>query len=195
MTLYLSNRDGNGKTNEEGHYKFTTAVFVGNVLDDTSLKVTQNSTPNMSVLVAAGQFKIDTTGYSYTGWNNVSTAVAINTANPANPRITSVIVYVDKGASTFASPPNNPGIVKFTTVDGTPAASPVAPSAGTIQTGVEGVEVLELAALIIAVARFQISSTGRSAQHCVVTLETSRCLCQYVTIPLSRSQAKSRAEF
>lgn len=174
MTLYLSNRDGNGKTNEEGHYKFTTAVFVGNVLDDASLKVTQNSTPNMSVLVAAGQFKIDTTGYSYTGWNNVSTAVAINTANPANPRITSVVVYVDKGASTSASPPNNPGIVKFITVDGTPAASPVAPSAGTIQTAVgAGNPYIILANITVATGATQILNASIADQRIKVTVGTN----------------------
>lgn len=174
MTLYLSNRDGNGKTNEEGHYKFTTAVFVGNVLDDASLKVTQNSTPNMSVLVAAGQFKIDTTGYSYTGWNNVSTAVAINTANPANPRITSVVVYVDKGASTSASPPNNPGIVKFITVDGTPAASPIAPSAGTIQTAVgAGNPYIILANITVATGATQILNASIADQRIKVTVGTN----------------------
>ena len=61
MTLYLSNRDGNGKTSEEGHYKFQTAVWTGSVLGSSALAVTQNSPLGMSVLVAPGQFKIDTT--------------------------------------------------------------------------------------------------------------------------------------
>ena len=51
MTLYLSNRDGNGKTSEEGHYKFQTSVWAGNVLGSTAMKVSQNTTPGMSVIV------------------------------------------------------------------------------------------------------------------------------------------------
>lgn len=137
MTLYLSNRDGNGKTNEEGHYKLQTAMWSGQILESTSLQVTQNSPTGMSVLIAPGNFKIDSgSGYSYTGWNSTSTAQTITTADPANPRITCIVVYVDKGATTSASPPNNPGIIKFIAVNGTPAAVPSAPSAGTIQTAV-----------------------------------------------------------
>ena len=137
MTLYLSNRDGNGKTSEEGHYRLQTALLSGNTLQSTSLAVTQNSPTGLSVLVAPGDFKIDTTsGYSYTGWNNISTAVTITTADPSNPRITTIVAYVDKGASTSASPPNNPGIIKFMAVNGTPQAVPVAPIDATIQTAV-----------------------------------------------------------
>lgn len=137
MTLYLSNRDGNGKTSEEGHYRLQTALLSGNTLQSTSLAVTQNSPTGLSVLVAPGDFKIDTTdGYSYTGWNNISTAVIITTADPSNPRITTIVAYVDKGASTSASPPNNPGIIKFMAVNGTPQAVPVAPIDATIQTAV-----------------------------------------------------------
>lgn len=137
MTLYLSNRDGNGKTSEEGHYKLQTALWAGNSLDATGLLVKQNSPTGMSVLVSAGQYKIDTSSaYSYTGWNTADAAVTITTADPANPRITCIVIYVDKGAATSASPPNNPGITKLIAVNGTPAASPSAPSAGTIQTAV-----------------------------------------------------------
>ena len=137
MTVYLSNRDGNGKTSEEGHYKFQTAVFSGNVLGATALLVKQNSPLGRNVLVSAGQYKIDTSsGYSYTGWNTADEVVAISTADPANPRITTIVAYVDKGAATSASPPNNPGITKFMAINGTAAASPSAPNAGTIQAAV-----------------------------------------------------------
>lgn len=137
MTLYLSNRDGNGKTSEEGHYKFQTGVWTGNVLGAAALKVTQNSPLAMNVVVAAGQFKIDTPDdYSYTGWNNSAATIAISTADPANPRITTIVAYVDKSAPTSASPPNNPGIVKLKAVNGSAAASPVAPNDAAIQSSV-----------------------------------------------------------
>lgn len=136
MTWYLSNRDGNGKTSEEGHFKFQTAAFGGMTLEDSSLQVTQNSPAGMSVLIASGNFKIDTIGYSYTGWNNSSYILTGFTADTANPKISSVVVYVDLSATTSASQPNNPGIIKVKVVNGTPAASPSAPNSATIQSSV-----------------------------------------------------------
>lgn len=136
MTLYISNRDGNGKTSEEGHYRLPSIITTGNALFP-GLAVTQNSPLSLSILVAAGDYRIDSgLGYAYHGWNNTSTAVALSTADSASPRIDSIVIYVDKGAATSASPPNNPGIAKLIKVNGTPAASPTAPSAGTIQTAV-----------------------------------------------------------
>lgn len=137
MTLYLSNRDGNGKTSEEGHYKFQTSVWAGAVLGATAFQVTQNSPLGRNVVVGAGQIKIDTSlDYAYTGWNTSPVVIAITTADPANPRISTIVAYVDKGATTSASPPNNPGIIKLMSVDGSPNAVPVAPNAGTIQSAV-----------------------------------------------------------
>lgn len=137
MTLYLSNRDGNGKTSEEGHYKFQTAVWKGQVLGSTALLVKQNSPLAMSVLVSVGQFKIDTPeNYSYTGWNTSDTAVAISTADGANPRVSTIVAYVDRSAPTSASPPNNPGIVKLKSVNGTAGAIPTAPNDAAIQSSV-----------------------------------------------------------
>lgn len=136
MTLYLSNRDGNGKTSEEGHYRLQTQVLSGDVLGG-SLLVTQNSPTGMSVLVTSGDFKIDTgLNYSYTGWASTNEVVTISTADPANPRITTIVAYTDKTASTSASPPNNPSINKLKAVNGTPQAVPVAPNAATIQASV-----------------------------------------------------------
>ena len=120
MTLYLSNRDGNGKTSEEGHYRLQTQVLSGDVLGG-SLLVTQNSPTGMSVLVTSGDFKIDTgLNYSYTGWASVNEVITISTADPANPRITTIVAYTDKGALTSASPPNNSGINKLMAINGTP---------------------------------------------------------------------------
>lgn len=137
MTLYLSNRDGNGKTSEEGHYKFQTAMWSGSVLGSSALQVSQNSPTGMSVLVSAGQMKIDTSSeYAYTGWNTAPSAVNISTADSANPRVSTIVAYVDRAAATSASPPNNPGIIKLMSVNGTPAAVPVAPNGAVIQSAV-----------------------------------------------------------
>ena len=174
MTLYLSNRDGNGKTSEEGHYKFQTAVWAGNALGANALKVIQSVSPGMSVLVQAGQYKIDTTDYSYTGWNTANETVNISTADPSNPRITTIVVYVDKGATTSPSPPNNPGITKLIAVNGTPAASPTPPAAGTIQTAVgAGNPYVILANITVNALATQILNASISDQRAQVTLGSS----------------------
>lgn len=140
MTLYLSNRDGVGGTsltNEEGHYRFQTRSWTGNTVmgSGDELAVTQNSPLGMSVLIGTGDFKIDTTGYSYTGWNSASLAATISTANPSNPRKDAVVLYVDKAQNTPGTA-NNPGIIKHMVVAGTPAGSPVAPDDTAISTAV-----------------------------------------------------------
>lgn len=116
MTLYLSNRDGVGGTsltNEEGHYRFQTQSWTGNIVmgSGDELAVTQNSPLGMSVLIGTGDFKIDTTGYSYTGWNSASLVATVSTANPSNPRKDAVVLYVDKSENTPGTA-NNPGIIK-----------------------------------------------------------------------------------
>lgn len=138
MTMFLSNRDGNGKTDEEGHFKFPVNAFTGNVLAATDLAVTEQTVPALGVKVAPGQFRIPSTSgtYAYTGWNDANTNVTITTADPANPRLSAIVIYIDKTAATSASPPNNPGIAKFMSVNGTAAAVPAAPSAGVIQAAV-----------------------------------------------------------
>lgn len=136
MTLYISNRDGNGKTDEQGHYRLPSIITAGTALLP-GLAVTQNSPLGLSVLVAAGDYRIDTgNGYAYHGWNNTSTAVALSTADGSNPRIDSIVIYVDKTAATSASPPNNPGIAKLIKVNGTPNVVPTAPNGATIQSAV-----------------------------------------------------------
>ena len=113
MTLYLSNFDGSGKTDEQGHYKFQTSVFAGNSLGTDALKVSADSPASMSVKVATGQYIIATSlEYSYTGWNSSIATVSGSVSDPANPRITSIVLYVDKLASTAPSPPNNPSVTK-----------------------------------------------------------------------------------
>ena len=162
MTVYLSNRDGNGKTNEEGHYRLQTRVYEGNVLFVDDLKVKQNSPLGMSVLVSLGDYRLETSsGYSYTGWIDVDTAVTITTADPANPRITTIILYVDKGATTSASPPNNPGIAKLLAVNGTPAASPTAPNGTTLQSAAgAGNPYMKLAEVLVGTGVTQITNAN-----------------------------------
>ena len=54
MTVYLSNRDGDGKTNEEGHLRLLSKILSGQVLGSDSLKVIENSPLGLSVIVQEG---------------------------------------------------------------------------------------------------------------------------------------------
>lgn len=138
MTIYLSNRDGNGKTSEEGHYRLQTRFLKGFSLQAADLKVTQNGPLAMSVIVQLGDYRLENGTYSYTGWLSANEVVSIPTADSANPRISSVVLYVDKNATTTAIPPNNPGVTKLMVVSGSAASVPAAPTASAIQTAVGG---------------------------------------------------------
>ena len=123
MTRFLSNRNGGGQTDEQGHYRFQTKVWAGNVL--SGLAVVQNSPLARSVLVQIGDLKIDYNDYAYTAWHDTvaGEVVSIATADTSNPRIDRIVAYIDRAATPSGT--NNPGILKFMAVAGTPGAVPV----------------------------------------------------------------------
>ena len=133
MATFLSNRDG-GKTNEEGHYRFQTKSFTGNV--NNGLLVKQNNPLSMSVLVEAGDARIPYQEYGYTWWNDGDLSVSLNTADPSNPRDDVIVAYVDRGVTPSPNVTNNPDIVKIKSVAGSPSASPTPPNNTVIQTSV-----------------------------------------------------------
>lgn len=142
MTIYLSNRDGHGDepslTNEEGHFRFQTKTWDGNVLKigGNELKVSQNSPLAMSVLVNSGDWRIpNSNGYAYTGWIDAQETVTINTSDTSNPRIDCIVLYVDLDEDT-TNTANNPGIAKLVSVAGTPAASPTVPNDAAIKSAI-----------------------------------------------------------
>ena len=174
MTLYLSNRDGDGKTSESGHFRFPTNTFDGDILQSSSMLVTQNSPLGMSVLVSAGDFKINSgTGFSYAGWNSANKVVTITTADAANPRITTIVAYVDKGATTSPSPPNNPDIIKIEAVNGTPSGVPAAPNDSTIQTEIgAGNPYIILADVRVNAGATSISNSAITDRRTMITLSS-----------------------
>lgn len=133
MSIYLSNRDGEGKTSEEGHYRFQTKIFNGNVLKKDDCKVAADIPTQMSVSITKGDFRIPYADYAYTGWLNSNEKISITASDTVNPRIDVIILYVDLLASTSPSPPNNPGIVKPKVISGIPSATPSAPVDSEIQ--------------------------------------------------------------
>lgn len=162
MTVFLSNRDGNGKTNEEGHYRLQTRILSGFNLETNDLKVTENSPLGLSVLVSAGDYRLDSgTGYSYTGWLDAPATVTIPTAAITNPRISLIVIYVDKQATTTASPPNNPGITKLMAVQGTASSTPTPPSASAIQSAVgSGNPYYVLASVLVGPSATQVTNSN-----------------------------------
>lgn len=145
MAIYLSNRDG-GKTDEQGHYKFQTNAFTGNVLDG-GLLVTQNSPLAMNVKVSGGDARIPYSDYAYTAWIPAGSpeTVTVTTANPSNPRIDRLVMYVDRGETPSSATANNPTLCKLMLVAGTPAGSPSRPSNGTVDTAVSNNPYIDLA--------------------------------------------------
>lgn len=106
------------------------------VVGATELNVTAQSTPNMSVQVAAGRAWISgsqvsapsgftfTTQAGYFALNDAPVTVTIGTADATNPRIDVVYIAVQDA---FYSGSNNQAVLGVVT--GTPAPSPTAPAA------------------------------------------------------------------
>lgn len=160
MAIYLSNRDG-GKTDEQGHYKFQTNAFTGNVLDG-GLLVTQNSPLAMSVKVSGGDARIPYSDYAYTAWIPAGSpeTVTVTTANPSNPRIDRLVMYIDRGATPSSVTANNPTLCKLMLVAGTPAGSPSRPSNGTVDTAVSNNPYIDLADIRVNAGVTQITDAN-----------------------------------
>lgn len=161
MSTYLSNRDSNGKTDEQGHYRFNTNVWQGNV--QKGFLVTQNATPSMNVIVQPGDIKIDYQGYAYTAWSDANEIISVSTSDTVNPRIDRVVAYIDRTMTFTSGSVNNPGALKIKAVPGTPASIPLSASDSTVQSSVgQGNPWCELATISVAAAVSQILSTNIS---------------------------------
>jgi hypothetical protein len=132
MAEFLAFRNGN-KTDEHGMLRLISQLTIGEVVN--GLTTAPNGTPNMTVIVAPGTCLVPDTNYKYGAWIDANKTATITTADPSNPRIDSVVAYVDKSLVDTTNS-NSPTGLKIAVVAGTPAGSPTAPSAGTIQTAV-----------------------------------------------------------
>jgi hypothetical protein len=133
LSTYVSNRDG-GKTNEEGHYRFHVKAWTGNVL--SGLQAQAKSPLALGVDITTGDVKVDYSGYGYTAWTDALESVTLTTADPSNPRIDRIVGYIDRGVTPSSAVTNNPSILKFMAVAGTPAGSPSAPNDAAVQSAV-----------------------------------------------------------
>ncbi len=119
----------NGSHTAENDRLTVQGIFrTSGILAPADLAVTQSGTPAMSVSVASGWAAILGTFQANMGayqvYNDAATTLTVTTADPTNPRIDLVVVAVQDA---FYSGATN--TVVFTVVAGTPAGSPVAPSA------------------------------------------------------------------
>jgi len=97
------------------------------IINSTSLSVTQNTPPGLSVVVNSGWAAIVGTTQAnmgtYVTYNDAAVVLSLTTADPTNPRIDLVCATVNDAYYTGAL--NN---VVLQVVTGTPAGSPVAPA-------------------------------------------------------------------
>lgn len=97
------------------------------IIGSSSLAVTAQGSPNMTVNVATGWAAIVGTTQSnmgvYTIYNDATTVLTITTADATNPRIDKIVATVNDAYYTGST--NN---VVFTVLAGTPASSPTAPA-------------------------------------------------------------------
>lgn len=100
MATYTAVLD-NSKTNVEGHSKFLNRLFSGGAatgFSSTSMQVVQRGAgANMSVDVSIGDVHLElpSTNYSFWGWQDAATNVAITTAPVTNSRIDAIVAWVD----------------------------------------------------------------------------------------------------
>ena len=137
MSLGTSNRDG-GKTSESGHLRALAKIVTGDVI--TGLNAVQRAAGvNMSVDVQVGDAFVRRSDgtYAHPVFNDAVYNQVISAADGSNPRRDIVVIYVDYGQTPSTAVSNNTnGVVKIKVVNGTPAGSPVDPSAPTIQASV-----------------------------------------------------------
>lgn len=107
----------------------------GGILSAVELGVTQQGTPNMSIVLGPGRAQIVGTSVSppsgqtwttqaqYTAYNDANLTLTIATSNPTNPRIDAVYIQVQ---DSFYSGATNTAVAAVAT--GTAAVSPTAPA-------------------------------------------------------------------
>lgn len=123
--LYLQASNHPAEDDRRAHY----GVFGlrGGIIGAGDLAVTQNGTPNMTVLVATGQVVIPGTEATYQGAylceNRGSMSVSLAAADATNPRFDLIVARVRDAAYSGAT-----NSFAIEAVTGTPAASPAEPA-------------------------------------------------------------------
>lgn len=125
-----------GKHSAAAYSAFENAMYGSCVASDSDFVATAGT--GMNVSLSKGNGLIDTgLDYARRIQSDATQTIAISAASSANPRKDAIVAYIDNSVSPSTSYTDNTNnILKFISVDGTPAANPSAPSAATIQTAV-----------------------------------------------------------
>lgn len=134
MGKYISNRDSDGLTDENGHFRLPLKVLEGNILSGFEIQAQQN--PSMSITITAGDAKIPYSDYSYAVWSDTNETITVPTASTTNNRLDRVVAYVDRGMTFTDTTVNHPNGLKFAVIQGTPSANPVAPTDNQVQAAI-----------------------------------------------------------
>jgi len=106
----------------------------GGIIDDTDLVVSEPSGGGLNVDISSGSCICKKTD-AYPVYNSTTYTQKIDANTSGNPRITAVVVFVD-----LSTVPDDEGegydVAEFTTVNGSPAGSPIAPSDSEIQSSI-----------------------------------------------------------
>lgn len=132
MTTYISNRNSDGKTDENGHFRLPLKMIDGEVL--SGFEVTANNSMDLSI--SAGEAKIPYQDYAYAVWSDATATVTIPTASTSGNRLDKIVAYVDRNMTFTSTDINHPGALKFIVVQGTAGSSPVAPTDVQVQSAV-----------------------------------------------------------
>jgi len=149
-------------------------VTISGVVNKTSNHwlVTEKNPQSMGIDVAIGSGFFYGATMTYNGYSDAVNSVTITANSSGNPRIDTVVAYVDKSASPDATASN---VLKFVAVAGTPAGSPTAPSGATIQSAVgAGNPYLVLANVAVANGASAITNANITDTRVDVTFNFSK---------------------
>lgn len=178
MSRLIFNRNG-GSADEYGHLLLLNRLLAGSVIE--GLSVVQAASPNMTVTVSPGSGRVPTGTYptSYAYFFGVDTtggeSITITTANTSNPRIDTIVAYVDLSVTPSTGTANNPNnMLKLAAVAGTPNSSPVAPNTSAIQTAIGSSNpYIILANIAVGANVTQILTSNITDLRAMATLNTS----------------------
>ena len=134
MATYVSNRDSDGLTNENGHFRLPLKALEGEIF--SGLKVTQSDVLGMTVKVTKGDGKIPYQDYAYAFWLDSDETISIANASSTGSRIDRLVAYIDRSMTFKATQINNPGLLKFKVVSGTVSTNPIAPTDTIVQNAI-----------------------------------------------------------
>lgn len=131
---YLSNRNSDGLTDENGHFRLPLKMLDGEVL--SGFEVQPQSTPDMTVTVTAGEAKIPYSDYAYAVWSTEDEILTIPASSSSGNRIDRIVAYVDRTMTFTEEDVNHPGGWSFRVVAGTPSGTPVPATDTQVQSAV-----------------------------------------------------------